>query len=350
MYSCVIKTTPQFNQVMRLTEKSVDLVAGSIKHYSDRFNTTIFPTVEHLLVGNESTKNSLQKELGVKIDQNGIFSTKNEVDIVQNNLIHRDLIIEKEVQGTYNNYYKVKNKTHINNSKLDLMSVLETNMSYPKLPKDYIKNMYLNNLRERFGIEVVELSEEESQQEFGRSDIKGAVKDNTIFINTKWSSDQVRLHEMLHLMISPIKLLNPEVYSILMQVALNSKEANKIAEKYNHLTQYDIAEEILVEQLSNYLTGNISEESKQFLEDNELNLFLYELGYLLDSTLDTSMAITLRGFKSLAGQTLSDVFMTHNDTTIPEHFNYLKVGKQSRLIGNIKSDLMKSGELIEKCS
>lgn len=344
MFSCINKTLPEYKELKRLSGMSDDLLSGAIYNYQQSNKTDQLPPIEYLV---DNTSDILGKDLGVEISESGYFNTQKELSIAQLNSVYRASIVEKQL-GKDRNYYKIKDKATIRTLQPDTYDIKSSNQDYPPMPKKHVLRKYIRNLESRFGVIAEEVSPEEFMEIFHK-DAKGGIKDGTIYINAKYSDDSVRIHEYMHLFLSPIKITNPILYEKFASIALSLQEANSIAQQYSNLTQMDLAEEVFAETVGLYMMGKLSQESEAILQESGISTLIYELGYMLDSTLDTDASIAKTDLYSKPWVTLEDVFLSHNSQDMPDMYSYLEQGKVSRAIANAKSELMKTNQLEEIC-
>lgn len=339
-FSCVNRNAPEYSKLKVLSGMSDNALSFRVFNAMRESKTGLYPTIER--ISSDTTK-SLLKETGSKLINDSIYAK--DLDINNVNLTHRDLIVEP-LSSLSDSWHKITHKATILNSKPKLDVVINNSkIVVPNNPKVAI-NLLTSNLEKRLGITVDILSEEDFHAETGKINANGAIKGGKILLNSKNATDTTKMHELLHILVGPMKFTNPELFNRLAQVVETLPDLGSMENKYKHLTQLDILEELIVEGMARYLTDSMSEEGKAIFEQQGADEFLYEMAYILDTTLDTTSAITSDELKTVFQNPLSKIFLEHNDTYFK---NMLSYGEISRTVANVKSDLMKRSLLEENC-
>lgn len=186
---------------------------------------------------------------------------------------------------------------------------------------------------------------------------------NKVYVNTDRASLSSPLHELLHIVMGVMKQTIPERYNVLInKVSELPGFTQKYREVLSHRTLSDAKEEAFVDAVAKALTGVFSSDGfdinsllkgEDFFSDylqilnTGLELNIGELGK------DSSEVIS----KQLSSMTLEQIVMEFNSllakSANPKYslFNVEGLNKafRHRQIANIKSGLIKSGNLIENC-
>ena len=182
----------------------------------------------------------------------------------------------------------------------------------------------------------------------GAATLKGFIRGGQIFVNTDNSTPDTPIHELMHLFMGGIRFENPYLYQNLLSLAIKDKDIQYKMNQFRHRTEQDRAEEVLVEEVGRYLSGQKSSI------DNMSEVDKYELTYhirrLLDSMLDGNFSNKIIEDNTLYKLTLAKVSKIINSSEV---FNNMS-GTMSqafihRILNNKKSDLLKSGKLKEIC-
>lgn len=166
-----------------------------------------------------------------------------------------------------------------------------------------------------------------------------------IYLNTDRATVDSKVHELLHLFVGSMRFMNPELYKSLIDQVENFPKYSQLASEYPNRTQNDLHEELFVQELAKYLTGVPSEFD--IIPSN----ILYEIKYNVSRTLDSMLmgdisARTLSddilynsSFKEIVDYTNSPIMTNRTDNNPSLH----------RKLNNLKSDLIKTGQLEEIC-
>lgn len=209
----------------------------------------------------------------------------------------------------------------------------------------------IDKINEIHGINIHEVNTKDiaTLSDFpGAATLKGFIRNGEVFINTDNSTPDTRLHELMHLFMGGIRFDNPSLYENLLGIAMNTKDVRYKMQQYRYRTESDKAEEVLVEEIGRYLSGqtsafdNISEQDRYELD--------YHIRRLLDSMLDGDFSNRIIDSNELYKSTLTNIAKIVNSSEV---FNNM-TGTMSksfvhRVLNNYKSDLLKKGKLKEIC-
>lgn len=212
-------------------------------------------------------------------------------------------------------------------------------------------NQTLTRLSNLYGINIKPVSQSELESEFwksipGASTSKGFVFNGDIYINTDLATVDTPLHEMLHLLFGSIRYSNPELYYSLVSTAEQFESAREISKLYPNRSQGDLLEEVFIENLARYMTGQ--ENDLKNLNQESLYEISYNMNRVLDSTLMGNISVSeVRGKEYLSLKKLAEI--VNSDLFTNKFSGSLHDAKLSRIMSNTKSDLLRKNELKQEC-
>lgn len=212
----------------------------------------------------------------------------------------------------------------------------------------------IDKLQEFYGINIkyVTNSELNSEQFINIPGIQTAnafVYNGDIYVNLDNATIEAPLHEMLHLIFGSIKYSDPDLYYSLVNQSEQFDSYNRIAKLYPNRTRGDLNEEIFVTELSNYLAGKTSALSQ--LDSTVMHDISYNMYRLLDSALMGGVSTKVIPEPVLYNLTLREVASIVNSAVAENHYmGSLDSSQISRIMANVKSDLLSKGLLREECS
>lgn len=219
----------------------------------------------------------------------------------------------------------------------------------------------LNNILERlanlYGIEFKGISNAELASPEWADKVADAKTTNAfiyngdIYINTDNMRIDAPLHEMMHLILGSLKFSDPSLYNSTIELMESIPDYNNRTQIYKDRTRSDINEELFVSEFSRYLTGQSSAIRK--LDKKVLNKIFYNMNRVLDSTLFGQQSVATMDSVELFNSSLIQLSeylgsaLTNNSYSGSLDVNSAEV---HRILANVKSDLLKTGDLKEFCS
>lgn len=114
-------------------------------------------------------------------------------------------------------------------------------------------------MRECYGINITYIDNDELIDNVDVNAAKAFIKNGTIYVNVDNATIDSPIHEMLHLFIGSINFSNPQLFQQLMSIVSDIPNIEeRIALFEGSRTMDDILEEIFVEELSKFVTGQNS--------------------------------------------------------------------------------------------
>jgi len=114
-------------------------------------------------------------------------------------------------------------------------------------------------MRECYGINITYIDNDELIDDVDVNSAKAFIKNGTIYVNVDNATIDSPIHEMLHLFIGSISFSNPQLFQQLMSIVSNIPNIEERITLFGESrTMDDILEEIFVEELSKFVTGQNS--------------------------------------------------------------------------------------------
>lgn len=212
----------------------------------------------------------------------------------------------------------------------------------------------IDKLQDLYGINIKyisnsELNSEEWQQVPGVQSAKAFIFNGDIYVNTDNATIESPLHEMLHLIFGSIKYSEPELYQSLVDQAINFSSYDRTAKLYPNRTQNDLNEEVFITELSKYLAGKQSDLTG--LDPSVMHEISYNMYRLLDTVMMGGNSVKTIPESVLYNLNMKQVAQIVNSAIAQgRNVGSLDSSQVSRIMANVKSDLLSKGLLREECS
>lgn len=212
----------------------------------------------------------------------------------------------------------------------------------------------IDKLQDLYGINIKyisnsELNSEEWQQVPGVQSTKAFIFNGDIYVNTDNATIESPLHEMLHLIFGSIKYSEPELYQSLVDQAINFSSYDRTAKLYPNRTQNDLNEEVFITELSKYLAGKQSDLTG--LDPSVMHEISYNMYRLLDTVMMGGNSVKTIPESVLYNLNMKQVAQIVNSAIAQgRNVGSLDSSQVSRIMANVKSDLLSKGLLREECS
>lgn len=293
----------------------------------------------HIREDNSTSINKILEETGTedirdaKIQLNNEYRDK-EIDIIP---LKNDAIVEitkrpNTQEDLSEDIYE--QDTEVNNAVLMMQTI------------DKLQDLYGINIKY---ISNSELNSEEWQQVPGVQSAKAFIFNGDIYVNTDNATIESPLHEMLHLIFGSIKYSEPELYQSLVDQAINFSSYNRTAKLYPNRTQNDLNEEVFITELSKYLAGKQSDLAG--LDPSVMHEISYNMYRLLDTVMMGGNSVKTIPESVLYNLNMKQVAQIVNSAIAQgRNVGSLDSSQVSRIMANVKSDLLSKGLLREECS
>lgn len=284
----------------------------------------------------------------------------NELLGVDNRTDTKELLnIADAINNSDINYYYIESRKYLKNKGWEYKIIPTEKNQIQEYKKQQTAPISLwmeaisTTLNNQFGVPIHLLtSEEVSKQLSNVADPnidKAFIYNGEVYVNTSIASTNDLLHEHIHLILGVLKS-NPELrsnYEKLLNLVLNTDEGrftlNKLQDRYQGLSQMDLAEEVFAKLFSNYVRRHTTMQTDQVFNASE-----NQLKQITKSIFNTNIG----DIKDFYGKSLISIFGKFNKEVAkmlqsPD----LDFGstKNSRKISRWISDQVSKGEIIEKC-
>ena len=254
--------------------------------------------------------------------------------------------------------YLVRNPNRIKSavSNLGAFSRLNRNI-YDIEPNGYlVLNNALQKLASLHGITFNETSDAELNSEKWQGIIPDAslvnafIYNGQIYINLDRANLDAPIHEMFHMFVGSLRFTNPSLYQALVDSTQSFPNYEQLVQEYPGRTRNDVNEEILVTEVSRYLTGQPSSLAKM---DSKTR---YEISYNIKRMLDTILmgqdSVKTISEDRLFNLSLKEIAQEVNSAVMVNNFTgtmNVEGSELHRRLNNVKSDLYREGTLEEHC-
>lgn len=194
--------------------------------------------------------------------------------------IYENSSVDTKVLELYNANWKVLNKD-TRNSNLKGKPINKINKSEElnlfKKSRDSKNDITdaAKRISNLYDVDVQVLSDDAMMElgnslEIDLSTARGLSHDNKIYINSDKASTAEALHEMGHLIFPGLRAMNPELWNAIKSKVVDHPVYNIIAEKYNTLTEEDLAEETFMTIFGEYYRSALLEQNNlEWHSDNK---------------------------------------------------------------------------------
>lgn len=227
---------------------------------------------------------------------------------------------------------KFKEKSEIEEtavSSKNILNLIDRLVKYHGIKFNYVSNLDVANM----------------ENAVNASRAKGFILNGDIYINTDNCTIDTQVHELMHLFLGSIRLIDPKLYFDTIQTLRKSPELSSRLKEYSFKSESDALEEVFVEEYAKYLTNQDS------LLSNLSEDIVYDLNYNIRRLLDTMF--------------MGDFSNRIVPDNVLPHLSMLKLGKivnskhiysnyyidstLHRKEQNLKENLLRSGKLIKQC-
>lgn len=354
---CTLQNTPEYQRMKQCASTSdipaLDLL--SKYHVLDhnklpRYDEIDFLDSQELLKHALNITNNKIKKTNIEtlLEYTGTQSIDEALPILHNKL-HPDLLIEVYPMGE-SLLLTINKRPSYSKGK---PTILQKSEVYLEEHKKQIFQTMLFELKQKLGINFNYISVSDLNNEFWgniANDAKlsnGFIYNGEIYINTDLADIDTPLHELTHILIGNIRFIDPELYLKLLESVAQIPNVLNTG-KYLHRTKNDILEEILVTEFSKYLVDQPSIFDTLTKElSHDVKYYLYRC---LDTMLNGEYSVKTINHKMLGNNTLTSLSeQVHSKKFANTRTSSVDESMMHRMVNNQKSELLKSGELIEEC-
>lgn len=350
---CSLKNHGKF-QTLKKSGLSDSIILDRMSQFEEQYGR--FPELDELPGANSLS--SLKEEISMKSSNKGTNYTNTDKVLASTNTnsiqeanaalnnVHRDLDIELQEIGN-TTLVKVKSRPSEYN-------ILETNIE-TNIPENVDQQKVglsnaLDKMRQCYGINIQYISNDELIENVDVNSAKAFIKNGTIYINVDNATIDSPIHEMLHLFIGSISFSNPQLFQKLLSYIQNLPNIeDKIQSFSGSRTMNDILEEIFVEELAKFVTGQKSLFDN--LQKDIISQILYNIKRDIDTIIDGNYSVKSLDSSEVFNKSIRELAEQLESSTFNINIaSGLNNAMAHRMLANTKSDLLKSGELREECN
>lgn len=353
MLTCINKSSVEYQTLKNRSGISDFMLESVCRDFMQKYNR--FPYLDELPNSNsgphlrETLK--LNKYNSTQIDNilqiTGQNNIENSIPVLNDQ--YRDL----QVDITPINKEAIVDITHrpvsnnLNITPIQVDSDMSNLLSFDKV---------IRKLDKLYGIKFNEITNAELNSEYWKdkipdpSSVNAFIYNNQVYINIDKNSVDAPIHELSHILIGSMRFQNPTLYQNIINLSENLPNYQQMIQQFPGRSRNDINEEILVTEVSKYLTGQKSSISQL---DKKIQ---YEISYnihrVLDSILMGQDSVKTISNDQLFNMSLKQIAQNVNSTELNNNFFgtvNVKGAELHRILNNMKSDLINEGTLKEYC-
>lgn len=350
--NCIDINSKQFRDLVEISGLSELYVEAYCYKYVNQYGR--FPYLDE--IPNSNSEPYLRKQL--KITKGNFVKTKKLLEFTAStkledaihylNDLYRDLEIEFTQVTKENIVLQIKRKPGMYSENFKQQQELANSHG------TIIFDTFCDKLQELYGINVIPITNEEIPnipELAGVQDApvaKAFIFNNTIYINTDNATIDSKIHELLHLLFSTMRDINPELYFNLISKAQSFSNFEFIAKNYPNRTMGDLLEEVFVTELAKHLAG--LESSISNLSEAEYNEIYYQITRMLDTAFEGEISTKCIPQDQLYNFTFGKIGqLVNSPVTSYKFLGSLDETKIHRMLANTKSQLLKENRLEEIC-
>lgn len=350
--NCIDTNSKQFRDLVEISGLSELYVEAYCYKYTNEYGR--FPYLDE--IPNSNSEPYLRKQLkltkGNFTKLNRLFETTGTRTLRNALLKINDLYRDLEIQATQitkeDIVLEIRRKPQMYSQNLEQQE--ELNNSHGAI----ILDTFCDKLQELYGINIVTITNEEIPNIPELAGIQDApvskafIYNNTIYINTDNATIDSKVHELLHLLFSTMRDINPELYFNLISKAQSFSNFDFIAQNYPNRTMGDLLEEVFVTELAKHLSG--LESSISNLSKEEYNEIYYQITRMLDTAFEGEVSTRCIPQDELYNSTFGKIGqLVNSPVTSYKFLGSLDNTKIHRILANTKSQLLKENRLEEIC-
>lgn len=177
---------------------------------------------------------------------------------------------------------------------------------------------------------------------------KAFILDGQVYINMDNYSVDSPIHELSHMLIGHLRFIKPDMYMQLISLSEQLPGYQEYLDIFPNRTRNDVNEEIFVTEYSKFITGQQSLFDQ--LDSDVRYQIQFQVQRIIDSVLEGSLSVSDLKLKDMGNYSLKDIANLVNSSKMTSIDSFpLEDSSAHRRMNNLKSDLMKSGELKEVC-
>ena len=352
MANCINTKSAQYRELQRLSALPEILLKAEIARYQENHEGR-FPMIDEIPGANsiESMKEDL------KMRQDGTSKISDILEFTKTSDLN-------SANAVINDKYRDLDTEII---ALDQTAILNIRkrpslFEYAETPENDLSQVdsaifitsSLDKMARTMGINIKHMSRATMRQEGILEQVPDAAQaaafiyNGDVYINTDLASIDLKVHELLHILLGSMRFKQPQLYSQLVQTAANVANIQDMAIKYPNRTQMDLLEEIFVEEFGKYLSGLDNQMSD--LHPDILYQITYNITRMLDTILMGDNTVAALDDETLYNSSLRSLGKIVNSSTMTNTAHgFLEDALIHRRLANVKQMLLEKGDLIEEC-
>lgn len=177
---------------------------------------------------------------------------------------------------------------------------------------------------------------------------KAFILNGQIYINMNNYSVDSPIHELSHMLIGQLRFAKPELYMQLISLSEQLPDYEKLARTYPNRSRNDINEEIFVTEYSKFITGQKSIFDS--IDPDIAYQVQFQVNKMIDTMLEGSFGIRDLKLQDIGKYSLKQIADLVNSSKMTSVNSFpLEDSSIHRKLNNMKSAMLKSGQLKEVC-
>lgn len=177
---------------------------------------------------------------------------------------------------------------------------------------------------------------------------KAFILNGQIYINMNNYSVDSPIHELSHMLIGQLRFAKPELYMQLISLSEQLPNYQKMARTYLNRSRNDINEEIFVTEYSKFITGQKSVFDS--IDPDIAYQVQFQVNRMIDTILEGSFGIRDLKLQDIGKYSLKQIADLVNSSKMTSVNSFpLEDSSIHRKLNNMKSAMLKSGQLKEVC-
>ena len=355
MNYCEIKDTQKAQTLKEMSGLSEFSVNSFIKGFSEKYGR--FPELDEIPYAN--SEEHLNKQLDIKSTKDSKYTTIDKLQeitetntpqeaMISINREHTDLEVHLNPLNSAVIVETLHRPTEYSEDEIEEKSI---DFDGSRESNSVILRNALDRLQKYYGIQMIPITKSELNsptfEGLPVSEAQAFILNGNIYVNTDSATVDAPIHEQLHLFLGSIRFGNPNLYFQLVQSTEQLPNFEILAQEFPGRTMSDIQEEIFVNELAKYITG----QSSMFdnIEQPIINTIMYNIKRDIDSIVFGKQSV--KSLSSIFDKSLIQLAEELNsDNFDVDTLGTLDDATIHRIMANTKEELINKNELMQDCS
>lgn len=355
MNYCEIKNTQKAQTLKDMSGLSEFSVNSFIKGFSEKYGR--FPELDEIPYAN--SEEHLNKQLDIKSTKDSKYTTIDKLQeitgtntpqeaMISINREHTDLEVHLNPLNSAVIVETLHRPTEYNEDEIEEKSI---NFDGSRESNSVILRNALDRLQKYYGIQMIPITKSELNsptfEGLPVSEAQAFILNGNIYVNTDSATVDAPIHEQLHLFLGSIRFGNPNLYFQLVQSTEQLPNFEILAQEFPGRTMSDIQEEIFVNELAKYITG----QSSMFdnIDQPIINTIMYNIKRDIDSIVFGKQSV--KSLSSIFNKSLIQLAEELNSDNFDiDTLGTLDDATIHRIMANTKEELINKNELMQDCS